>query len=127
MRSIHPVISFVIILFVVMMISLAFGYWLSDTTKREMIVSEVEIQNTLASYREDSAQWNITLIIRNTGTSPVTIDQIIINRVTGTLKNAYLTYSYKAYRDPASGIIIIEPGGEAHVSFTLYPKFEKSG
>ncbi len=76
----------------------------------------------MASYNVGSGQWNITLTIMNTGTRPVTIDQIIINRVAGSLRNTYLTYSYKAFRDPASGIVTIEPGGEAHLSFTLDSK-----
>ncbi len=43
-EGIHPVVSFVIVLFAVLMISLAMGYWLTDSVKREMVMIKLEIR-----------------------------------------------------------------------------------
>ena len=82
-RGISPVISTIIIVAVAIAISIAVAFWLGGITSIFTRFEKLEITSAYAKAESnnDEAGWNITITIKNTGTSDATITDILINSI----------------------------------------------
>ena len=83
-RGISPVISTIIIVAVAIAISIAVAFWLGGITsiftrfeKLEITSAYVAETTTISSV----TAWNITMEIKNTGTTDATITDVLINNI----------------------------------------------
>jgi len=78
-KGISPVIATVIIVAVAIAIAIAVAFWLTGIvgifTGR---VEQLEIVSARAEYDGDQQSYTITVIVKNSGTSPATIDGVFI-------------------------------------------------
>ena len=78
-KGISPVIATVIIVAVAIAIAIAVAFWLTGIvgifTGR---VEQLEIVSARAEYNGDQQSYTITVIVKNSGTSPATIDGVFI-------------------------------------------------
>ena len=82
-RGISPVISTIIIVAVAIAISIAVAFWLGGITSIFTRFEKLEITSAYAKAERynDLDGWNITLTIKNTGTTDATITDILINNI----------------------------------------------
>ncbi|MCD6444986.1 DUF4352 domain-containing protein [Candidatus Bathyarchaeota archaeon] len=82
-RGISPVISTIIIVAVAIAISIAVAFWLGGITAIFTRFEKLEITSAYATSYEDSENynWTVKLIVKNTGTSDATIENILINNI----------------------------------------------
>ncbi|MBS7618810.1 DUF4352 domain-containing protein [Candidatus Bathyarchaeota archaeon] len=86
-KAVSPVISTIIIVAVAIAISIAVAFWLGGITSIFTRFEKLEIPTayaTNASYKIGSnvmTGWNITLNVKNTGTTDTTIDSVLINGI----------------------------------------------
>ncbi|MET1159674.1 MAG: archaellin/type IV pilin N-terminal domain-containing protein, partial [Thermoprotei archaeon] len=73
MKAISPVIATVIIVAVAIAISIAVALWITGLTSAFTGVEKLEIVNAYAT-KLDTGGWTVTIIIRNSGTKPATVD-----------------------------------------------------
>ncbi len=78
MKAISPVIATVIIVSVAIAISIAVALWLTGITSGFTQTENLQIVSAYATGNS-TAGWNITLIIKNTGTTAATIDNVFVN------------------------------------------------
>ena len=78
MRAISPVIATVIIVSVAIAISIAVALWLTGITSGFTQTENLQIVSSYASGNSTNG-WNITLIVKNTGTVAATIDNVFVN------------------------------------------------
>ena len=77
-RGISPVIATVIIVAVAIAIAIAVAFWMTGIVG--LFTGFEQIQITAAYVEGTHADgYNITVIVKNTGTSPATVDYIFIN------------------------------------------------
>ena len=93
MKAISPVIATVIIVAVAIAISIAVALWITGLTSSFTGVEKLEVVNAYAQIdsvhkNNTNAVWNVTIIIKNTGTKTATIDQVFINNKPGYYINA---------------------------------------
>ncbi len=111
MKAISPVIATVIIVAVAIAISIAVALWITGLTSTFTGVEKLEIVNAYAVWDSNASQWNVTIIVRNTGTKPATIDEIFINNI---------PVLDKLNAEFSNGKTI-EPGKNTTITFTLSP------
>ncbi|ADI32075.1 hypothetical protein [Staphylothermus hellenicus] len=108
MKAVDPVIATVIIVAVAIAISIAVALWITGLTSSFTGVEKLEIVNAYVVNVEDTSPddtsvdhpgWNITVIVKNTGTKPVTIDGVFINNKPGDAGKVYTKY----VSNPSSG------------------------
>ncbi|MET1159675.1 MAG: DUF4352 domain-containing protein [Thermoprotei archaeon] len=93
MKAISPVIATVIIVAVAIAISIAVALWITGLTSAFTGVEKIEVVNAYADSitLNDTRSWNVTLVVKNTGTKPATIDGIFINNRPGDISKANIT------------------------------------
>ena len=79
MRAISPVIATVIIVSVAIAISIAVALWLTGITSGFTQTENLQIVSSYAVYNNTASKFNITIIVKNTGTVAATINNIFIN------------------------------------------------
>ena len=79
LKAISPVIATVIIVSVAIAIAVAVAFWMTGITGLFTRYEKLEIVSAYATYDTNNNEWDITVIVRNTGTSDATIDEIFIN------------------------------------------------
>ncbi len=119
MRAISPVIATVIIVSVAIAISIAVALWLTGITSGFTQTENLQIVSSYATGNS-TTHWTITLLVKNTGTTTATIDNIFINgkpfndytgvsiSINGTTFNPGITYPIKP--GDHTNITIIIPG-----------------
>jgi len=80
MRAISPVIATVIIVSVAIAIAVAVAFWMTGITGLFTRYEKLEIVSAYATAQTGGG-WTVTLIVRNTGTTDVTIDEIFVNGI----------------------------------------------
>ena len=83
-RGISPVISTIIIVAVAIAISIAVAFWLGGITAIFTRFEKLEITNAYVAGTttiNSVKAWNITIEIKNTGTTDATITDILINNI----------------------------------------------
>jgi len=79
-RAISPVIATVIIVSVAIAISIAVALWLTGSITSGFTQTEnLQIVAAYATWDKNLAVWNVTLTVKNTGTTAATIDMIFVN------------------------------------------------
>jgi len=77
MRAISPVIATVIIVSVAIAIAVAVAFWMTGITGLFTRYEKLEIVSAYATAGTD--KWTVKIIVRNSGTTDATIDEIFIN------------------------------------------------
>ena len=78
-RGISPVIATVIIVAVTIAVAIAVAFWMTGIVGLFTSVEKLEI--TYAFANKGTNQWTINIAVNNTGTTPTSIDRIMINGV----------------------------------------------
>ena len=78
-KAISPVISTIIIVAVAIAISIAVAFWLGGITGIFTRFEKLEIPTAYAT--PDDGSWTVKLFVNNTGTTPTTITDVLINGV----------------------------------------------
>ncbi len=119
-KAISPVISTIIIVAVAIAISIAVAFWLGGITGIFTRFEKLEIPTAYAVKTDNG--WNVTLEVKNTGTTPTTITEVLVNGV------PYANFALSpqdGYLDPgANGSVVVTlstgfSGGQA-VTITLH-------
>ena len=82
-RGISPVITTVILVAVGIALAVAIGLWMSGLVATFTRFEKLEVTSAYAISSSSSAKpgWNITVIVKNTGSADATISTIMINGV----------------------------------------------
>ncbi len=78
-RGVSPVIATVILAAIAITVGLAIAFWMGGIAGTYTHVEQVEIQNALCTSYGSPGDWNITLTVKNTGTTEVTLLNLFIN------------------------------------------------
>jgi len=78
-KGISPVIATVIIVAVTIAVAIAVAFWMTGIVGLFTSVEKLEI--TYAYANKQGNQWQLTIAVNNTGTTPTSIDRIMINGV----------------------------------------------
>jgi flagellin-like protein len=79
-RGISPVIATVIIVAVTIAVAIAVAFWMTGIVGLFTSAEKLEIVS-LYAVPQQSGGWQINMTVRNTGTTPTSIDEIFINGV----------------------------------------------
>ena len=123
-KAISPVIATVIIVSVAIAIAVAVAFWMTGITGLFTRYEKLEVVNAYAVYDDDnllpdsnlwnSTGWNVTVVVKNTGSTTATIDDIFIN---GKPFNVYKNQSdYQLIfvnGEATFDTLTVEPGQEA--------------
>jgi len=121
LKAISPVIATVIIVSVAIAIAVAVAFWMTGITGLFTRYEKLEIVSAYATAQAGGG-WTVTLIVRNTGTTDVTIDNIFINGIPyNTLEGANAFSDLKADGDTVSEplSIALKPGDSKTITFDL--------
>jgi len=77
--AISPVIATIIIVAVTIAVAIAVAFWMGGLTGVFTRFEKLEIISAYADTTTDGSGWNINLIVKNTGTTTATIDNVFIN------------------------------------------------
>ncbi|RLE93558.1 MAG: DUF4352 domain-containing protein [Thermoprotei archaeon] len=122
-KGISPVIATVIIVAVAIAIAIAVAFWLTGIvgifTGR---VEQLEIVAARAEYDSNNNTYTITVIVKNSGTSPATIDGVFITPTsvaTGAAANCSAGSSGPDINNVnTNSDCKVEPGGSVTVTIT---------
>jgi flagellin-like protein len=78
-RGISPVIATVIIVAVTIAVAIAVAFWMTGIVGLFTAAEKLEIVSLFAQPADGG--WTVTITVRNTGTTPTSIDEIFINGV----------------------------------------------
>jgi len=76
-RGISPVIATVILVAVAIAVAIAVAFWMTGIVGLFTGFEQLQIVSAYAETVNDG--WNVTVVVKNTGTAPATIDNIFIN------------------------------------------------
>jgi FlaG/FlaF family flagellin (archaellin) len=120
MKAVDPVIATVIIVAVAIAISIAVALWITGLTSSFTGVEKLEVVNAYAETKTDSSgntYWQVTIIVKNTGTKPATIDSIFINGKAGDMSKVY--HVKVGGTGSATGSFTVNQGEEYNITFYL--------
>jgi flagellin-like protein len=82
-KAISPVIATVILVAVAITVAVGVSYWMSGISSQYTQFEKVEIQTGYAAYDGDLTppQWNVTMVIKNSGSTDATVNMCFINDV----------------------------------------------
>ena len=121
MKAISPVIATVIIVSVAIAIAVAVAFWMTGITGLFTRYEKLEMVSAYATAKAEG-EWTVTLIVRNTGTTDVTIDNIFINGIPyATLVNDNAFSNLKVNGGTVSGTlsVALKPGESKTITFDL--------
>lgn len=78
-KAISPVIATVIIVAVTIAVAIAVAFWMTGIVGLFTATERLEI--TSAFVQSTQSGWTITMTVKNTGTTPTSIDYIVVNGV----------------------------------------------
>jgi len=78
-RGISPVIATVIIVAVTIAVAIAVAFWMTGIVGLFTGFEQVQIVSAIPTFDNNKNQFNITLTVKNTGTSAASPDNILIN------------------------------------------------
>ena len=120
-RGISPVIATVIIVAVTIAVAIAVAFWMTGIVGLFTAAEKLEIVSAYAQAQDGG--WQITAVIRNTGTTQTTIDSMFIN---GILAASYVNNNWQqSGSTPCVGAPnfnpgnTLKPGESATVTFEL--------
>jgi len=80
-KAISPVIATVILVAVAITVAVGVSYWMSGISSQYTQFEKVEIQTGYATYDSTDSQWNITIVVKNSGSADATINLAFLNDV----------------------------------------------
>jgi flagellin-like protein len=104
-KAISPVISTIIIVAVAIAISIAVAFWLGGITSIFTRFEKLEI--TTAYAESTTGGWNITLEVKNTGTTAVTITDVLINGIPSSAYTEVLQNGTNVYLNTGESKVIM--------------------
>jgi flagellin-like protein len=110
-KGISPVIATVIIVAVTIAVAIAVAFWMTGIVGLFTAVEKLEI--TYAYAEKGTNKWTVTIAVNNTGTTPTSIDRIMINGVD--IKST----TCSGVSDSPSLPITINPGKGDEITFTV--------
>jgi archaeal flagellin N-terminal-like domain len=78
-KGISPVIATVIIVAVTIAVAIAVAFWMTGIVGLFTGFEQVQIVSAIPTFDSQNKKFNITLTVKNTGTSPASPDNILIN------------------------------------------------
>jgi flagellin-like protein len=115
-KGISPVIATVIIVAVTIAVAIAVAFWMTGIVGLFTAAEKLEIVSLYA--QQDQGGWIVTITVRNTGTTPTSIDEIFINGIPiGRCQNVQLQSPDGAAIDLQKNAIRLNPG--AQVDFQI--------
>ena len=111
-RGISPVIATVIIVAVTIAVAIAVAFWMTGIVGLFTSVEKLEITYAYAE-KQTGGGWQITIAVNNTGTTPTSIDRIMINGVD--IKST----TCSGVSEPPSLPQTINPGQGIQIQFTV--------
>ena len=125
-RGISPVIATVIIVAVAIAVAIAVAFWMTGIVG--LFTGFEQVQITAAYVDGDWASgYTITVVAKNTGTSPATVDYIFINgrpheiTPTGTLGTGGSPWTTVSAITFTGGNNVLDAGEEATITITIDP------
>lgn len=76
-RAVSPVIATVVLVAVAITVAVAVAYWMGGIAAMYTKFEKVEIQSAYAP--KEATCWNITLVLKNTGSANATLNNVFIN------------------------------------------------
>ncbi len=105
-KALSPVVASIILIAVTVAVSIAVAMWMGNLSTGFMQTETIQLKN--AAF-VTGASGTVTVVIRNTATSAVTISSIYLNGVS--IANANVT-------SPSAGApFVIQPNGETTLTF----------
>ena len=123
MRAISPVIATVIIVSVAIAIAVAVAFWMTGITGIFTRYEKLEVISAYAT-KTGANQWSVVIIVKNTGSTDATIDNIFINGIPyGTLYSdgavdSSVTVDSETVQ-PGTEAISLGTGVQKTITFTL--------
>ncbi|MCD6262898.1 DUF4352 domain-containing protein [Candidatus Bathyarchaeota archaeon] len=117
-RAVSPVIATVILVAVAITVAVAVAYWMGGIAGMYTKFEKVEILSAYAPLNTTGHYWNVTLVLKNTGSAEATLIDAYVNNVPIDQYSPAITW---AWDDPSSGYtnvtdsITIESGQEVTV------------
>jgi flagellin-like protein len=112
-KGISPVIATVIIVAVTIAVAIAVAFWMTGIIGLFTgSVEKLEIISLYAQPNKDQSGWTVNMMVRNTGTTTTSIDEIFINNVPSS------QWGTDNKVDPTPSITV-NPGGNATLTITL--------
>ena len=109
-KGISPVIATVIIVAVTIAVAIAVAFWMTGIVGLFTSVEKLEI--TYAYAEKGTNKWTVTIAVNNTGTTPTSIDRIMINGVD-------ISTCSGAVPDAPTSAITLNPGKGTQIQFTI--------
>ena len=78
-RAVSPVIATVILVAVAITVAVAVAYWMGGIAGMYTKFEKVEIQSAYAPLNSTGGYWNITLVLKNTGSADSTLINAYVN------------------------------------------------
>ena len=89
-KGISPVVATVILMAVTIVVALPTSYWVGSVASTNTRFEKLEFRTAYAEHDSVLTQWNVTLILKNSGSADTTITNLLIN---GKISTAYSTVS----------------------------------
>lgn len=94
-RAVSPVIATVVLVAVTIVVAVAVAYWMGGIAGLYTRFEQLKVQSynapqvtfTDPPYPWNGDGWNVTIVVKNTGTADATIDQVLINGKAGDAYN----------------------------------------
>ena len=112
-KGISPVIATVIIVAVTIAVAIAVAFWMTGIVGLFTSVEKLEI--TYAYAEKQTNKWTVTIAVNNTGTTPTSIDRIMINGV----DISSTSCSGAKISSPSNLPVTLNPGEGTQIQFTI--------
>ena len=125
-QAISPVIATVIIVAVTIAVAIAVAFWMTGIIGLFTGFEQVQIVSVIPVWDSNKGQWNITLVVKNTGTSAASPDILYINGVpvagVGAVSDPGITVYYNSTTNKwTTGAQTLPPGSTAFISIIVKP------
>ena len=113
-KGISPVIATVIIVAVTIAVAIAVAFWMTGIVGLFTSVEKLEITYAYAEKTDDG--WEVTIAVNNTGTTPTSIDRIMIN---GVDISSTSSCSGATISSPSNLPVTLNPGTGQQIQITI--------
>ncbi|MEM0093055.1 MAG: archaellin/type IV pilin N-terminal domain-containing protein [Thermofilum sp.] len=111
-RGISPVIATVILVAITIAVAIAVAFWMTGIVG--LFTGAVEKLEIVSLYATPDGGWNVTIIVRNTGTTTTSIDQIFVNNIP-----ISQCQGVNSNPNPTQQAIAINPGNQTTIRLTI--------
>ena len=129
-RALSPVIATVILISVTIVVAVSVAYWMGSIASGYTTFEQIELPTTYAKWDEtlfSNGGWNVTIVLKNTGSADATIDDIFLN---GIPLNDYTTGNIILYADGTqinlADINILVPKGGSITLLVQVERYDES-